>query len=387
MKNKTVKAQSNCEEATKQELNLGQFLDIWVEDDLKVGSMSNGTVELYQNIVKMIKRHSICNTPLTEVTSEQLQEFMDLISFGGMASDYKSQSGYAGEYAKKPMAVLNHAFRFAVFPKRFISYNPMQYVVLHKRTSYTQIFGNEDLADEKITPLTTEMYKNLIDYLEIHHPDAVLPVKISYYTGLRLGEVTGLAWRDVNLDEQYLTVRRSVSYDTLRHKTQIGTTKRAKIRTVDFGNDLAVILEAAKKNQTFDKTYMAKRYCHCYYKEVIERNRTYYEYYSLNRETAVPVDYHMIDFVCRKKDGTLMCPSTLKSVCRYVSKNLAGFENFHFHVLRHTYTTNLLANGARPKDVQELLGHSAIGTTMNIYAHATRESKKATARLLDNMVE
>lgn len=45
--------------------------------------------------------------------------------------------------------------------------------------------------------------------------------------------------------------------------------------------------------------------------------------------------------------------------------------------------TNLLANGARPKDVQELLGHSAVSTTMNIYAHATRESKKSSVRLLD----
>ena len=44
---------------------------------------------------------------------------------------------------------------------------------------------------------------------------------------------------------------------------------------------------------------------------------------------------------------------------------------FHFHTLRHTYTTNLLSNGAQPKDVQELLGHSDVSTTMNVYAHAS----------------
>ena len=37
-----------------------------------------------------------------------------------------------------------------------------------------------------------------------------------------------------------------------------------------------------------------------------------------------------------------------------------------------TYTSNLLANGAEPKDVQELLGHSDVSTTMNVYAHSTR---------------
>lgn len=50
------------------------------------------------------------------------------------------------------------------------------------------------------------------------------------------------------------------------------------------------------------------------------------------------------------------------------------------------YTTNLLANGAQPKDEQELLGHSDISTTMNVYAHADREAKRNSAKLLDKVV-
>ena len=52
----------------------------------------------------------------------------------------------------------------------------------------------------------------------------------------------------------------------------------------------------------------------------------------------------------------------------------------------HTYTSNLLSGGAKPKDVQELLGHSDVSTTMNIYAHSTREAKRTSARLLDKVV-
>ena len=58
---------------------------------------------------------------------------------------------------------------------------------------------------------------------------------------------------------------------------------------------------------------------------------------------------------------------------------------FHFQKLRHTYTSNLLANGAAPKDVQELLGHSDVSTTMNVYAHSTRKAKRESAKLLDEV--
>lgn len=54
--------------------------------------------------------------------------------------------------------------------------------------------------------------------------------------------------------------------------------------------------------------------------------------------------------------------------------------------LKHTFTSDLLSNSAQPKDVQELLGHADVSTTMNIYAHATKEAKRSSARLLDKVV-
>ena len=72
-------------------------------------------------------------------------------------------------------------------------------------------------------------------------------------------------------------------------------------------------------------------------------------------------------------------------MCRAARKKVEGLEDFHFHQLRHTFTSNLLSYGAAPKDVQELLGHSDVTTTMNIYAHASREAKRDAAKLLDKV--
>ena len=113
-----------------------------------------------------------------------------------------------------------------------------------------------------------------------------LSIQIAYYAGLRIGEACGLAWQDVNLEEQCLTIRRSIRYDGSWHKNIIGPTKRKKVRIVDFGDTLTEIR---------------------------------------------------------------------------------------------------ITNEAAPKDVQELLGHSDVSTTMNVYAHSTRKAKRESARLLDKV--
>jgi len=175
-------------------------------------------------------------------------------------------------------------------------------------------------------------------------------------------------------------------YNGARHKTEIGATKRKKIRTVDFCDTLAAILKTAKTERHKNRFRYGELYSLNYYLEVKEKDRTYYEVYSLPRSEEVPEGYKELSFVCLRPDGTFEAPSTVGIMCRTARKKVEGLEDFHFHMLRHTYTSNLLSNGAAPKDVQELLGHADVSTTMNIYAHATREAKRTSARLLDKVI-
>ncbi len=372
--------------AKSENATVGMLLDMWVEEELKPGNLSNGTVMAYQGTVNRIKQHPIGSRKLKTVTADHLQAYMDFLSFGGINPDGTTAKSLSKGYLRLFSAVLQGAFRFAVFPKRLITFNPMQYVIWRGKKEDYDLFSDED-GDTASTPtLSHEQYLKLEEFLKKKDNPALLPIQIAYYTGLRIGEVCGLTWQDINLDKQYLTVRRSMRYNGARHKTEIGATKRKKVRTVDFCDTLAAILEAAKIEQHKSRFQYGGLYHLNYYTEVKEKDRTYYEVYSLPRTEAIPTGYKEISFVCLRPDGAYESPSTVGIMCRTASKKVEGLEDFHFHQLRHTFTSNLLSNGAAPKDVQELLGHADVSTTMNIYAHATREAKRTSARLLDKVV-
>ena len=84
--------------AKADSLTVGELLDMWAEEELKTGTLSNGTVENYLGAIRCIKKHPIAERKLKTVTAEHLQSFLDLLTFGGEFPDGKVRKGYSKDY-------------------------------------------------------------------------------------------------------------------------------------------------------------------------------------------------------------------------------------------------------------------------------------------------
>ena len=83
--------------ATAENITLAELLDNWAEEELKPGSLSNGTVRYYLHTIGRIKKHPISKRKLVSITSEQLQALLDLVTFGGKEGDLDALNNIRGD--------------------------------------------------------------------------------------------------------------------------------------------------------------------------------------------------------------------------------------------------------------------------------------------------
>lgn len=164
------------------------------------------------------------------------------------------------------------------------------------------------------------------------------------HTGMRRGEVLGVRWRDIDLDEGRVSVRQalvSVAYEVSISDVKTGTSRR----TIDIDEDVTQALRDWRKTRTEERD-------------------------GLEPEPD--------DLVFVKADGTSMHPDIFSQLFdRTVAK--IDVPNISLHDLRHTHATLLLKAGVNVKVVSERLGHANIAFTMHVYQHVLPGMQAAAA--------
>ncbi len=185
---------------------------------------------------------------------------------------------------------------------------------------------------------------DLSKYLKAFEGDYLYPaVCLAVFAGLRRGEILGLQWSDIK--NRNLIIRNNMSYDGLRPP------KSGKTRNVPISAPIAKILKEQKDWQRKNKELLWDK-------------------------------YYRTDFVITRKDGTLIDPKLLSRRFGEVQKRY-NLEPVRFHDLRHTAASLMILEGVPLKTVSDILGHSSISITADIYGHVLEEQKRNAVGMLD----
>ena len=188
---------------------------------------------------------------------------------------------------------------------------------------------------------------------------------IMLWTEMRVSEVTGLRWCDIDLEDDTISVNHTLVYYDKRNDERctfaINTPKTAA------GERIIPMLPKVKEAFLMEKQYQEE----------------------CGLESRAVVDGYR-DFIFINRFGNVQHQGTLnKALSRIVrdcnfeildnphKKDAVILPKFSNHSLRHTFTTRMCEAGVNLKVMQEILGHADAETTMDIYAEATKELKKS----------
>ena len=309
-----------------------QYLDFWMEEYVKLNLKYN-TYENYRFTIKNHINGYLGKKKLTDLSPALLQNFIN--------AEFKK--GYSKKTMTITHSVLKNALNMAVYPWGLIKQNPMLYVKIPK-------YEARPTTKKDLKIISLEDFDHMLEITPEGHP-FYIPLNIGFYTGMRVGEVCGLTWDDVDFSNGTITVEKQMVKND--GAWVYGTPKTSSSnRTIFIGQTLLAILKKHKKQQLENRMKYGKLY--------IDSNA-----------------------LCTKEDGELVTPSVVKWNTRRISNALS--LSFNFHSLRHTHATLLLENGAKMKEISERLGHSRISITMDTYSHVTDKMRNETVDIMENL--
>ena len=286
----------------RRDATVGKLSAIYLSD--KTGKVKDSTLKCYQfNIRKYILPH-LGSRVAAEMAVEDVDDYMEALL-----------ERYSPKLVREVASLLLAILRIA-------GVNFTGEVALPKvRQKAVEVFTKPELLE--------------IGKTVLRRPDETgLGILLTAYTGIRLGELCGLQWQDVNVDAGTLHVQRTVE------------------RIAQAGGGTCLTVQTPKTE-------------------------------SSDRWIPIPQEMlRILDAGHRQPEAYLLTGGeTLPDprTCQYRYKallNRCGVGYRSFHALRHTYTTRCIEQGVDAKSVSELLGHSDVRTTLRLYVHSSMEYKR-----------
>lgn len=178
-------------------------------------------------------------------------------------------------------------------------------------------------------------------------------------TGLRTGELIGLTWDAIDLENRTLTVNKTMEFRYKSQEWRAGPPKtQSSYRTIPLTSNAVAILTELKNQKATRKE-----------SKLLNTNLSFVDRRTGKTRSFCMRDLVFINFRTGEPIKNSSYDTHLYKLCEK-----AGIEPFSMHALRHTYATRMIERGVRPKDLQSLLGHASIKTTMDRYVHVTGES-------------
>jgi len=186
-----------------------------------------------------------------------------------------------------------------------LPYNPAAGVILPNVDEKTVNPDEKVLSEEDMQKLITRFPPGSPYYIMI---------MLGYYTGMRIGEVLGLTWDCVDLDNQTITVEKTMTR-LYGQKGQIcfGAPKtKDSERVISFGSTLAAALRKHKIMQAENELKYGGYYRYTYMREEKQGNKIFLHVFST--EKSAPVLAKKMDMVCTQQNGEFVKPSAFTSL-------------------------------------------------------------------------
>ncbi len=318
----------------------------WLQHKVTHENMMPKTKTEYEGYLRNRILKYIGHKTLNKITTGDMLELMKVIK----NSPAKTKSGRLSDKSIKNYHTLLKSMFSTAIELNILTENPMENVKV--KAPKVRLKDNYyDLDD----------IKKLLELLPYEPIKYQLAVLIALSTGARIGEINGLQWKHVDLQNMKIKIEQAISYTKEKGLFVKEPKNENSIRTVTFPNYLVNLFLQHKEDE----------------KLKMEVKGTDWVYHNK------PFDDN---FVFTQDNGK---PIHIRTIPRWFRNFLRenDLKYITFHGLRHTNATILINEGISVVNVANNLGHVETSTTTNFYAHHLESVDEKIARAFDNMLE